>query len=544
MRDVYHVAKTDFLQRVRSRRLLAVLAVVAYLGYLVNVGEIELVYQHETVPGEFENYYGEPTSALVGAKAALTSCFFFLFAGYYLLKNTLARDRDTGVDLLAASMPISDGAYLLGKWLSNVGVAVIVVGTLGLATVINHVAHGIGPTNLVDLLLPLFVLGIPAGALIGAIALLFETIDILDSTLGNVAYFFLAIMILGVPLGSTMDGTTPDSISLMLKLTDFSGTLAVYEATESAILGVLPGYTGGPPSFGQVFGGTTETYQWVGGTWPDWMYLQRAGFVGVGFVVVALTTLTYDRFDTGSQTSERKWLSAIASATPFVGRDASDVDPEPTSIEEMSLTPVTNRNAGGIGRLVVAEFRLALRGQKWWWYVGAASLLLVGLAGLSPSFTRDAILPAAFIWPIFIWSSLGTRPDRHQVTPLVLSSNYSVGQLLSSWFVGVVVTAVLGGGVIWPLISAGETGILVGYVAGVLFVPSLAVASGMWSRSSRLFEIVYLLIWYTGPVNGIQTFDFLGVTSEAMSPGVPLTFIGIGAVALAAAVFRRYRESQ
>lgn len=56
----------------------------------------------------------------------------------------------------------------------------------------------------------------------------------------------------------------------------------------------------------------------------------------------------------------------------------------------------------------------------------------------------------------------------------------------------------------------GETAGLLALHSGALFIPSLALASGVWSRTSKLFEILYMLIWYLGPLNKIMELDYIG----------------------------------
>jgi hypothetical protein len=54
-----------------------------------------------------------------------------------------------------------------------------------------------------------------------------------------------------------------------------------------------------------------------------------------------------------------------------------------------------------------------IKGQHWWWYAGALIFLIGGL--VSPAnIARRGWLVGAWLWPILIWSGLGTREGRHQ----------------------------------------------------------------------------------------------------------------------------------
>jgi hypothetical protein len=48
-----------------------------------------------------------------------------------------------------------------------------------------------------------------------------------------------------------------------------------------------------------------------------------------------------------------------------------------------------------------------------------------------------------------------------------------------------------------------------------LFVPSLALALGIWSGTSKVFEAVYTVWWYLGPGHHTPDLDFLGSSPES-----------------------------
>ncbi|WP_132058256.1 hypothetical protein [Halorussus amylolyticus] len=549
MRRIYHVARADFLQRVRSRRLLAVLAVVAYVGYLVNVGQIELAYQvadgHATT-----NFHGVNTAAFIGLKAGLTGSAVVLFGGFYLMKNTLERDRLHEVDTLVASTSVSDTAYLVGKWLSNIALGVVILLTLGFATITNHAVHGVGPTNPLPLLAPLFVLAFPVCALVGAVSLLFETSDRLSGTLGNISYLILATFSLA-GLSATQSAL-PGAIPLWARAGDVMGHVAIYDLTADALLASVPDYGGGVPSIGTLDG--DETFRYDGGSWPPWIYLQRAGLVVPAVAVVLGATALFERTPSFESSDGSGFVSRIAAKIPSVAwrGDAVEDETEPRSVDSISLTSVTDRDAGGFGRVVLAEVRLALRGQRWWWYVGALALAAGPILALANGGSSEAavapvraiVLPLAFVWPIFVWSEMGVRTVRHRMTALVLSSRYARKQLVAEWLAGVVVAMGIGAGVLVTFVATGQTELLLGYAGGVFFAPSLAIATGIWSRSSWLFEVVYLMVWYVGPLNGAVPLDFVGSTAGSIERGVPLAFVGASLVLFGTALVRRRAEIQ
>jgi hypothetical protein len=81
---------------------------------------------------------------------------------------------------------------------------------------------------------------------------------------------------------------------------------------------------------------------------------------------------------------------------------------------------------------------------------------------------------------------------------------------------------------------AGNFGGIEGILAGAVFVPTLAIACGALSGTTRLFEIAYLTLWYVGPLNRTP-FDF---TQGAYAPGFTLASVVLFAMAVTARKIR------
>jgi hypothetical protein len=79
---------------------------------------------------------------------------------------------------------------------------------------------------------------------------------------------------------------------------------------------------------------------------------------------------------------------------------------------------------------------------------------------------------------------------------------------------------------------------LIALLSGRFFIPSLALSAGVWSGTGKLFEIVYLSIWYLGPVNGVGNLDFFGANSS----GNVGFFIPFSIVLIFVAFFGRARQ--
>jgi len=155
-------------------------------------------------------------------------------------------------------------------------------------------------------------------------------------------------------------------------------------------------------------------------------------------------------------------------------------------------------------RLVAAELRLMLaRPRSRWCSPAPPPWFRAGLAAPAGE-ARAALLALAWIWPLPLWSELGAREAQHGTAPLILSSPLPpILQSAAIWAAGAGVAALAGSGVALRLAlsgDAGDAGSLAAWTVGCLFIPALAFALGTLSGSPRLFEVVYLLLWYAGPM--------------------------------------------
>jgi hypothetical protein len=100
------IARADFLERVRRYSFLFTLGFAVYLGYLAISGNLVLQVGHAR---------GVFNSAWVGALLSVVASAFISLAGFYFVKNTIQRDRETRVGQILAATPLSKFIYVLGK---------------------------------------------------------------------------------------------------------------------------------------------------------------------------------------------------------------------------------------------------------------------------------------------------------------------------------------------------------------------------------------------------------------------------------------------
>lgn len=519
---VFEVARADFLERVRRYSFLLTMLFALFLGYAAATGKIMM-----RLHGAGGDYRGVYTSAWIGTLVALVTTCFVSLVGFYIVKNSIERDRLTRVGEILASTPLKKDSYTVGKFLSNFAILVLMVAVLAVAAVAMQLFHGEDPRfDLWALLSPFLLIAVPSMALTAALAILFEVFPILQGGLGNVIWFFLWGTVLTLAMLTRISWLDP------------FGFFAVIQNISGAARAGIPGYTSGfslritddPIT-------VADRFRWAGVHWTENMVLARLAWIGVALLLALLAAAFFDRFDS---------THAILKLRKPEEKPAA---PEPYAVKALlrpaapiHLTPLKTVAAFGFARILLAELRLALKGFRWWWYAVAAGLLIAQFA--SPlEVARGPLLTAAWIWPVLIWSAMGVRESRYATGPLIFSSARILPrQLPACWLAGVVVSLLLCAGAAVRLAFAGQATGALACIAGALFVPALALSLGVWSGTSKVFEAVYTALWYVGPLNRIAGFDFTGAASGARALPHALLYLALAAALMVAAFVGRIRQ--
>ncbi len=516
-RIIFHLARADFYERIRRYSFLVMLLLILFLGYQAAIGNLNL---------SLGQYRGEFNSAWVGAMMALIGAMFLGWFGFFLVKGSVARDRETGVGQIMATTPLTRPLYLLGKWLSNFAVLMAMITVLALAGIVVQFWKGENAQiNLIVFLAPFFYIVLPLMALVAAIAVLFETIPFLQGGFGNVVYFIAFVMF--IPL--FMENDT------LAKYTAFEPVGINLMATEMGreVTKFYPDYNGSF-TLGDSGGGIDGTFLWEGVHWTSDLILGRLTIFILAILLTLFASIFFDRFDP-SRSKPRRIKNAQ--------RNVSDSAPEPASTSQTlstpHLTPLnTAANRFSFFTVLIAELKLLLKGQRWWWYAIAGGFIIACYSNDS-AIVREIILPMAWVWPILIWSAIGNREIHNNVQQMTFSSaSPLMRQLPAQWLAGFIVTLLISIGAILRFISDGDTVGLIALLSGAVFIPSLALASGVWSGTSKLFEILYMVIWYVGPLNNVPTLDYMGSHNN----GRPEFFIPFSIALISFALLGRAKQ--
>jgi len=531
-RRIAHIARADFLERVRRYGFLVTLLACVYAGYAFLPPN-----PSRYVTLMVEGHRGIYNSAWVGAAMAMLSACFISMVGFFVVKNTIERDRRTGVGQILAATPVSRLEYTVGKTFSNFLVLSAMAGVVAvLAGAMQWIRAEDTHINLYHLLMPFVVITLPALFVTSAIAVFFEAIPGLRGGIGNVVYFFA--------WGGLLGGNF--SRGFLSAHNDLLGTGIVLPSMLDVVRTQVPGVdvSGSDFSMGVNIRESGEwlltLFHWDGVNWTAQHLLWRLSWVGLGLVIAAAAAIPFDRFDpararvTRARGRFRRKRAHAHSEEPIL--HASTHAHAPAHLTPLSAT--TNRARPFA--LLVAEWKLLTRGLRWW-YVGPIACLIAALTA-PLSGVRAIVLPLAWAWPVLLWSRLGTRETTHGTEPVFFSSPHPLSrQLFATWLAGVGLSVLAGGAVAVRLAVAGEIRALLAWCVGALFIPSLALALGVWTRSTRFFEALYLCLCYA-VIQAAVPIDFMGATDEAVADGRYVTWLVITIILVALAWFGRSRQ--
>jgi len=499
LRTLIHLTRADFLERARRYSFLVTLGLTIFAAYLYLPPA-----SADYLTLGLGNYRGAYNSAWVGGAVAVLCSALLSLPAFYLVKNAIERDERTRVGQIIATTPLHKSLYTLGKAFSNFAFLVVMVGTIALsAGAMQWIRGEVVRLDLWALLSPFLFCVLPSMALIAALAVLFETLPWLRGTLGNVVYFGLWLVLLIVSAASM-----PSPQQVGKPANDLWGIQVILSSMIRDTAAAFPGYQGSVAIGATTLQAPLRTFPWSGVHWTAEILLGRLLWLGVAPAIALLAALFFRRFDPAPQKPKRVQDTALENGSPL---ESALPTPAPAPVHLTPLMP--GRRVFYPARILLAELRLSFKGMRWWWFVLLAGLNVAGL--LVP--TRPAqqyLLAAVWILPLPLWSALGTREKRHNTAQLIFSAPHPLGrQFPLVWLAGLAVALVAGAGVALNLALTGNWLHLLAWGTGALFIPTLALALGAWSGSSKLFEVVYMLWWYAGPVNGVESLDFMGAGS-------------------------------
>ncbi|GAB2920372.1 hypothetical protein GCM10027280_04370 [Micromonospora polyrhachis] len=519
------LAIADFRERVRRPAYLAILVSAIGLGYLAA----------PAVDGRWVilnagNFRGVYDSAYVGTVTALAGMLWLTLGGFYVVRNAVARDEQTRVGQLLAATPLRMATYLAGKWLSNLLVfGSMLLALAGTALVMQMLRGESRAVDPVALVLPFVLIALPVLAVAAAAAVFFETVRPLRGGFGNVVWFFGWLVFVFVGQGS-------DALF---------GGLGIGEIRESMRADIVAQHGGranGEFALGLMYlDHPLRTFEWSGLDLSAGFVGGRIVFILFAVVLAMLGALWFGRFDPArGRLRVRPGAGAVPPGLVVASPGTAPVPPGLVAASPGTAVPRRPAAYGGLprgevrrgatfGRLCAGELRILARGGSRWWWLGVAALTVVSLL-VPVTVAATPLLLLVWVWPILVWSRLGTQRHENGVAPLLGAYPLAHRRFLAEWAAGVGFTALVGLGPVLRLAMAADWPGVAAWAGGAVFIPSLALVLGLVSRTSRFFQAIYLPLWFL-LVNGVAAVDYLGAVRVDGQPAGPSPLL-VGGVSL------------
>lgn len=501
-RILYNLIRTDILGRLRSYSFLIILGLTIFIAYM-SVPPIGANY----IVLSLDNIRGIYNSAWIGGATAIVVSTMLSLPAFYLVKGNIKRDKQTGVGQIIATTPLSKTLYIFGKILGNFLFLSVMVVVIALSAGIMQIIRGEEMViNLWKLLSPFIFIVLPTMFFVSALAVFFETISWLSGSFGNVIYFFLW---LGLYLIYPVTSMARSGQAIFDPLKEVTGMTIPLSSMSKAAAASFLDYEGGSGLI--KFNVPVKTFIWEGIDWNLEIISSRLIWIGVALVIGIIASIFFKRFDPAL---EKRKLSKVGLELKLKEITKTEVHPV---TRKYHLTPLSLKAFKfSIRRLLIQELRLMVKGLGWWWYVITLGFIISG-ALVPIDILLRWIFPITWIWPLIIWSKMGSRELYYRTNQYVFTAAYPIKHHLPiTLLAGVVIASITGIGAAINLAINGELLHLLAWIIATVFIPSLALSLGILSVGRKLFEVVYIILWYIGPMSQGKYFDFMGVSSTSI----------------------------
>jgi hypothetical protein len=465
-------------------------------------------------------------SAALALGSAVMGAMLFSLAGFYLVRGRTGEDMRAGCAAVLAASPVSNSAFLLGRWLGGVLYLTALLLPFLLTMLIMQRVRGVGPIMISPYLQTYALVLLPTIMYIVSLATLFDACAPLMGKRGDVLYFFLwAAQFSLLPLLANNHFNHFSGWSALL-LIDFSGLISVI--TQLAALFHASTVNGIAP-FNQALPALTMPPDF----WTAKLMFTRMAAAILGCLPLLLAIAVFHRYSPDrvkySKARRRGSLAAVINRLL-----------RPFSRAAQPLFALAAR-VPGLGGHVLAELALTLAVNP------AAILALAGFTLIGTICVASAlpgILTAAIgFWGILI-SDLSTRDYQADLEPMTAAVAGGAQQrYLRQWLASVLLGLALAATVLLRWLAHQPLRALA-LVSGVLMVSALASLLGRTSRTSRTFLALFLSGLYLSlNVTGVAAFDFFGINGAATAASITLQ-CWIGLAACAAGIFYHRQRAQ
>lgn len=495
--------------RLRMRRastVVALLAVVALCWLMIPDPASGMALM---VSGQTRVRY---TSAALALGSAVLGAFAFGLGGFYLVRGRMSEDVRSGAGSVIGATPVGNALFLAGRWLGGLAYLGALVLAYLLTVLALHALRGEGPIELLVYLHTYCLMLLPMMFLAVSCAVLFDSVAALMGKGGDVLFFFLWMVQLGLLVQTGEGGGALPPAAAVFDFSGLSmGIWAIKGAVDSANFSI------GSSSFDA----SLAPLVLPAALWPAEALWLRAASCLVALLPMLPAVLLFHRFspDKVKLARARQRRSPLALLNSLL---------RPLTVLVRPLF-MLGAHLPGLAGQVVGDVALTL--------AIAPSALLALLATAVAALVADAgVLPGAMGAAVAFWGILVSDVSTRDFAAGTEDMTGAVGggatvrylrQTLATAFLGLLFCApvALRWAVDQPLRALAA-------LAGVAALSALASLFGRCSRSARLFVALFLFgLYVSGNVRHVPMLDAVGFNGVANGQSL-LSYAMIGAAAM------------
>ena len=478
MRQLLTFARFDFVWRVRKLPFWLMLAAALISSYVFVAWEYSPVLLTGVAVPPLSSL-GHP-SWIPMANSFITSIWLSI-AGFFFVRGSIENDENTGMDIWIHSTKTPKGYYLLGKFVSYVAqlfciILAVVIGSFVIAAVCFPGQHIAGYSFISP-----FIALLPMALYISVLAIFFESSYILRGTVGAVTYAILASALLGIYLNVVF---TAEYNGVLYVLSPFGNNVTQNTLLDQEMLRETQ------QPFVSFILSFFEPY--VTGTINGFSDF----FHGIVFNGIALASIQ------GNAANEliKFFLSAcLLGASVYMYRNPNYIALLPKrkttrherqytkklTLDSIVYSPCEKKAKLRFIRGIAAEIKFMLSRMS-----RARLRVCITCIALGIMLPLEQFLPLLLLCFVRAFSCMGSR--EHTCDTLkniaVLPSGIS-RQIVYSWLSGIVLALVIVSTTILKVsLTQQYTGVFA-LISIAVFIPSLAIFLGEWTKTSRIFEI-------------------------------------------------------
>lgn len=468
------------------------------------------------------------SAALAVATAGLLPILLGLF-GFYAVSGAVGLDRRSGAGPLFGASPVRSSEYLLGKLLGSFTLLSVVTLAFSVVVMAVQVVHGEAPLEPLVFLAHLLVVALPALLAVASFALLFECVPFLSGRFGDVAYFFVWVVTLSIPvfLGNPDRGLYPAYAAAL----DWNGLgFLITEIQRVTGSGSMSIGWGSAPQEGApvVFPGFGFSAGMLG---------KRALAFLPPLALLPVSLAAFDRFDPARRLASSSTKASLMARMSALLR--------PAAARLLAVVVPAERTTGKPGLLSAAltDLLVTLRLRP---------LLVVGIpsgavaALLVPPAMAASLLSAGYVLLALLLADVGTREERTGLARVFAASPGAGGRIAAVKLLSAAATAILLLAPFAARASMDHALALPAALAGALFAAALAVLLGHATGSPKPFVGLLLGLWYVAMSDKGRTaaLDLAGFGGAATVGSIAGWLAVAGLLAAGAPLLERLRASR